>query len=79
MTCWRAACRFQLAFRGLPLRLRAGQRRFRLRHVGAGDFANPEAIVGRLQLLGQHDLIVAVQRELLLRLDHADVSIHRHR
>ena len=54
----RAARRLQVAFGGLPLRRRAGQRRLGLRHVGAGDLADPEPVVGRLELLGQHLLVV---------------------
>ena len=71
-------CRARSA--GCPPRFRrwrggAGQRGLRLRHVGAGDFTDPEAVVGRLQLLCQHLLVVDVQREQLLRLDDADIGV----
>ena len=71
----RAARGQQVAFRGLALRGCAGQRRLGLRHVGAGDLAHPEPVVGRLELLGQHLLVVDVERQELLRLDDADIGV----
>ena len=69
-----AARGLQLAFRGLTLRRRTGESGLGLGDVGAGDLADTEAIVGRLQLLGEHLLVVHVQRQRLLRLDHADIG-----
>ena len=54
----RAICRLPSAFG--RVRRRAGQRGLGLGHVGAGDLADPEALVGGLQLLGQHLLVVDV-------------------
>ena len=64
----------QVAFGGLPRGGGAGQRRLGLGDVGAGDFADPEAVVGGLQLPGQHLLVVDVQRQHLLVGDDADIG-----
>ena len=42
---------------------RGGQPRFRLRHVGAGDFADIEAVAGLAKLLLQHLDVAALQIE----------------
>ena len=54
---------------------RAGEARFGLRHVGAGDFTHPEALIGGLQLAGEHLLVIDVQPHLLLRADDRDIGV----
>ena len=54
-----------------------GQRGFRLRDVGAGNFADPEPIVGGLQLLGENLFVVALQFQQLAGLNNADIGIRR--
>jgi hypothetical protein len=49
--------------RGQHLRARRGKPRLRLRHVGAGDLADLEAILGLPQLLLQHLDVAALQAE----------------
>ena len=71
----RAVC--HVALGGLPLRRRLRQRGFGLRHVGPGDLADTEPVVGRLELLCQHLLVVDGERQKLLRLDHADLDLGR--
>ena len=71
----RAVC--HVALGGLPLRRRLRQRGFGLRHVGPGDLADTEPVVGRLELLCQHLLIVDGECQKLQRLDHADLDLGR--
>ena len=72
----RPACRLKIALRDLPLGCRLRQCRLRLCHVSPGDLADAEPVIGRLQLLRQHLLIIDVQREQLLRLDDANIGVH---
>ena len=65
---------WQIANRRFPRCPSALQRGLGLRHVGAGDLANPEAIVCGLELLRQHLLVVDLQIEQLLRLDDTDIG-----
>ncbi len=67
----------QRPFRRLPRRPRRGQRRLGLGDVGAGDLAHPEPVIGRLQLAGEHLLVVDLEREQLLVLDHRDIGTDR--
>ena len=52
-----------IGFRGQHLRAGGGQPRFRLRHVGARDLADVEAVAGLAKLLLQHLDVAALQIE----------------
>ena len=69
-----AARGLQLAFRRLTLRCCTSESGLGLGDVCAGDLADTETVVGRLQLFGEHLFVVHVQRQRLLRLYHANIG-----
>ena len=65
----------EAAFGGLAGGAGAGERGFGLGDVRPGDFADAEAVVGGLELAGEHLLVVEVELEDLLGLDDADEGV----
>ena len=67
------------AFGLLAARARRGEPRLGLRHVGAGQGADAELVLGRLELAPQHLLVVDVEIDRRLVAQHVEIGLDRRR